>query len=75
MDIELWLGGLGLKQYAHAFADNHIDAATLPEITDADLKELGVLSLGHRKRLLSASQPASADRSPCSSPTCAGSRI
>ncbi|BCF92250.1 hypothetical protein PPGU16_53170 [Paraburkholderia largidicola] len=54
MDIELWLGGLGLQQYARAFADNDIDAAMLPELTDADLKELGVRSLGHRKRLLAA---------------------
>ncbi|HWT34866.1 MAG TPA: adenylate/guanylate cyclase domain-containing protein [Paraburkholderia sp.] len=54
MDIELWLGSLGLRQYARAFADNDIDAALLPELTDANLKELGVVSLGHRKRLLAA---------------------
>ena len=54
MDIKLWLGGLGLEQYARAFTDNDIDAAMLPELTDADLKELGVRSLGHRKRLLAA---------------------
>ncbi len=54
MDIELWLRGLGLEQYAQAFADNDIDAAMLPALTDADLKELGVRSLGHRKRLLAA---------------------
>ena len=62
MDIGLWLGGLGLDQYAQAFADNDIDAATLPALTDADLKELGVRSLGHRKRLLAsiAQMPASA---------------
>ncbi|CAG9216103.1 Adenylate cyclase [Paraburkholderia sabiae] len=54
MDIEQWLGGLGLDQYARAFADNDIELAMLPELTDADLKELGVQSLGHRKRLLAA---------------------
>ncbi|SAK49574.1 adenylate/guanylate cyclase domain-containing protein [Caballeronia ptereochthonis] len=54
MDIPQWLSGLGLEQYARAFADNDIDAAMLPELTDADLKELGVRSLGHRKRLLAA---------------------
>ena len=48
MDIELWLAGLGLDQYSQAFADNDIDAATLSALTDADLKELGVRSLGHR---------------------------
>ncbi|WP_321795778.1 adenylate/guanylate cyclase domain-containing protein [Caballeronia sp. J97] len=54
MDIAQWLGGLKLGQYAQAFADNDIDAATLPALSDADLKELGVVSLGHRKRLLAA---------------------
>jgi class 3 adenylate cyclase/tetratricopeptide (TPR) repeat protein len=54
MDIGQWLGGLGLGQYAQAFADNDIDAAMLPGLSDADLKEIGVRSLGHRKRLLAA---------------------
>src|SRR5690349_18480402 len=60
MYIELWLGGLGLGQYAQAFAENDIDAAMLPGLTDADLKELGVRSLGHRKRLLAAIASANA---------------
>ncbi|SAK78258.1 adenylate/guanylate cyclase [Caballeronia catudaia] len=54
MDIAQWLSELGLRQYAQAFADNDIDQAMLPELTEADLKELGVRSLGHRKRLLAA---------------------
>ncbi|SAK66016.1 adenylate/guanylate cyclase [Caballeronia temeraria] len=54
MDIAQWLSGLALGQYARTFADNDIDAAMLPALTDADLKELGVQSLGHRKRLLAA---------------------
>ncbi len=54
MDIDQWLDALGLGQYARAFAENDIDPATLPQLTDADLKELGILSLGHRKRLLTA---------------------
>jgi class 3 adenylate cyclase len=45
---------LGLGQYASAFADNDIDYAVLVQLTDADLKELGISSLGHRKRLLAA---------------------
>ncbi|SAK99474.1 adenylate/guanylate cyclase [Caballeronia calidae] len=60
MDIAQWLGGLGLGQYAQAFAENDIDAAMLPGLTDADLKELGVRSLGHRKRLLAAIASANA---------------
>jgi hypothetical protein len=54
MDIAAWLKELGLGQYASAFADNDIDFAVLVQLTDADLKELGISSLGHRKRLLAA---------------------
>ena len=54
MDIQEWLEGLGLAQYAAAFAENDIDFAILDKLTDADLKELGISSLGHRKRLLAA---------------------
>jgi hypothetical protein len=54
MDVEEWLEGLGLAQYATAFAENDIDFAILGKLTDADLKELGISSLGHRKRLLAA---------------------
>jgi class 3 adenylate cyclase/tetratricopeptide (TPR) repeat protein len=54
MDIEAWLKGLGLGQYARRFAENDVDAEVLAQLTDADLKELGVTSLGHRKRLLAA---------------------
>jgi class 3 adenylate cyclase/tetratricopeptide (TPR) repeat protein len=49
-----WLEKLGLGQYAQRFAENDIDFAVLAKLNDADLKELGVTSLGHRKRLLEA---------------------
>src|SRR6478609_3835067 len=49
-----WLEKLGLGQYAQRFAENDIDFALFTKLTDADLKELGVSSLGHRKRLLEA---------------------
>lgn len=51
--IEGWLAQHGLEQYAETFADNDIDLDVLPDLTDDELKELG-LSLGHRKRLLKA---------------------
>ena len=54
MDVAEWLADLGLGQYASAFADHDIDVAVLGQLTDADLRELGVGSLGHRKRLLAA---------------------
>ena len=52
-DISRWLETLGLGQYAEAFARNDIDIEVLPELTEDDLRELG-LSLGHRRKLLKA---------------------
>src|SRR5271157_1419123 len=49
-----WLKTLGLGQYAQRFAENDINFAILPDLTDQDLKELGVSSLGHRRQLLRA---------------------
>ena len=54
IDVALWLRRLGLEQYAPGFADNDIDAGVLPELTAEDLIALGVTSVGHRRRLLSA---------------------
>jgi class 3 adenylate cyclase len=53
-DIAQWLESLGLGQYAPGFAGNDIGPAILPELTDQDLKEIGVASLGHRRQLLHA---------------------
>jgi class 3 adenylate cyclase/tetratricopeptide (TPR) repeat protein len=52
-NIALWLKGLGLEEYADAFAANEIDLVTLPELTEGDLKELG-LPIGPRRRILNA---------------------
>jgi class 3 adenylate cyclase len=49
-----WLEKLGLGQYAQRFAENDISFTLLPDLTDQDLKELGVSSLGHRRQLLRA---------------------
>ena len=49
-----WLEKLGLGQYAKRFAENDITLAILRDLTDQDLKELGVASLGHRRELLQA---------------------
>jgi class 3 adenylate cyclase len=54
VDVEAWLRGLGLGRYERVFRDNDIDAGLLPTLTADDLRELGVASLGHRKRLLAA---------------------
>jgi class 3 adenylate cyclase/tetratricopeptide (TPR) repeat protein len=54
VNVAAWLNGLGLGQYAQAFAENHIDVEALRGLAADDLKELGVASLGHRKRILAA---------------------
>ena len=50
MDLLAWLARLGLEQHAEAFEQNAIDVEVLPELTDADLKELGIARMGDRKR-------------------------
>jgi class 3 adenylate cyclase len=54
MDVSDWLQSLGLGEYEPAFRDNQIDSEVLPNLTGDDLKELGVASVGHRRKLLSA---------------------
>jgi class 3 adenylate cyclase len=54
LDIAAWLGALGLERYAQTFADNEIDGEVLPTLTADDLKDLGVLVIGHRRKLLNA---------------------
>jgi hypothetical protein len=49
-----WLEKLGLGQYAQRFAENDISFPILPDLTDQHLKDIGVLSLGHRLQLLRA---------------------
>jgi class 3 adenylate cyclase len=53
VDVSRWLAEQGLGHHAEAFAQNGIAGDILRELTDADLKELG-LNLGDRKRLLKA---------------------
>src|SRR5215472_1218097 len=48
-----WLKTLGMSEYAECFAENDIDTSVLRDLTDQDLKELGV-SLGHRRKMLRA---------------------
>ncbi len=54
MDVAAWLEGLGLERYAPAFRDNEIDWDALPKLTAEDLKDLGVVLGGHRRKLLHA---------------------
>ena len=66
MDVAAWLRGLGLEQYAQLFRDNDIDGEILCGMTAEDLKELGISSFGHRRRLFNAiavlrGEPATGD--------------
>jgi SAM domain (Sterile alpha motif) len=54
IDIGAWLRELGLGQYEAAFRDNETDETVLPNLTQEDLKEIGVGPVGHRRKLLEA---------------------
>src|ERR1700680_3426796 len=48
-----WLEKLDMSEYAQRFADERIDFSVLPDLTDQDLKDLGVV-LGDRRKILRA---------------------
>jgi hypothetical protein len=52
-NIGEWLASIGLAEYADRFTENAIDLSVIHDLTDQDLKELGVL-LGHRRKILRA---------------------
>ncbi len=54
--VESWLDSLGLRIYADMFARADVELDLVPGLSDVDLKELGVASLGHRKRILAAAK-------------------
>ena len=65
MDIDGWLRGIGLEQYAQTFRDNAIDADVLCDLTDEHLRELG-LPLGARLKLFRAVAALSTGQTPVS---------
>ena len=52
-DIAEWLASIGLGEYAQRFAENAIDLSVVRDLTEQDLKDLGIL-LGHRRKILRA---------------------
>jgi class 3 adenylate cyclase/predicted ATPase len=54
VDISAWLRELGLERYEQAFQENEVGLDILPELTAEDLKEIGVIPVGDRRRLLKA---------------------
>ena len=54
-DIAAWLEQLGLIKYAPTFSENEVELADLSELSEDDLKEIG-LPLGPRRRILKAAR-------------------
>ena len=52
-EVAVWLKKLGLGKYATVFAENEVDFKVLPQLTEEDIRELG-LPLGPRRKLLTA---------------------
>ena len=70
-DIRGWLEGLNLGRYADAFEENEVDSDLLPSLTTDDLKDIGVVPVGHRRKILNAiaalsdaGEPAPPDTAP-----------
>lgn len=59
-DIHTWLQAHALGKYADAFAAQDISVDLLSTLSDADLRELGVASMGDRKRLQRAAAEGAA---------------
>ncbi|WP_104518531.1 adenylate/guanylate cyclase domain-containing protein [Rhodopila globiformis] len=69
MNVAGWLQALGMERYAAAFRENDVDPDVLLTLTADDLKELGVTSIGHRRRLLEAIAALRSERIPAEAPT------
>ena len=61
MTAREFLESISLSQYADIFEENDIDPEILAELRENDLVEMGIQSLGHRKRILKAILSLSAE--------------
>ena len=78
MDVADWLRELGLERYEATFRENDVNAEVLRDLTAEDLEELGVGTIGHRRRLLVAiaklnGQPGTDAANPAMEPATAAS--
>lgn len=53
-ELIAWLEGLGLGKYTRIFIRQEVDFDTLVELSADDLREMGILALGPRKKLAAA---------------------
>ena len=72
-EIAEWLSVLGMSEYTQRFAENRIDLSILPDLTDQDLRDLGIV-LGDRRKILRAigelgKAPAPVEAPPVSTPS------
>jgi class 3 adenylate cyclase/tetratricopeptide (TPR) repeat protein len=51
-DIAEWLTSIGLGEHAERFAENDIDLSVVRDLTEQDLKDMGVEKVGHRRKIL-----------------------
>src|SRR6516225_4441420 len=58
-----WLKKLGMSEYIDRFVENRIDLSVLRDLTDQDLKDLGVV-LGDRRKMLRAMIAVTAPTAP-----------
>jgi class 3 adenylate cyclase len=72
INVADWLRELGLEQYVPAFRDNDVDADVLRRLTADDLREMGVASVGHRRRLLDAIGTLAEERPTATPPASSG---
>ena len=54
MEIDDWLGQLGLEGLSSLFHENGVDLPLLSELTNDDLKDMGIVRLRDRKVILEA---------------------
>ena len=52
--VRQWLELSGLGEYADAMSAHHIDDWAIARLDEDDLREIGVASVGQRKRLMAA---------------------
>src|SRR4051794_36775247 len=68
MNVGAWLRELDLEQYEAAFRKNGVNEKDLPHLTAEDLQDLGVVAVGHRRRLLVAIEASRLKRMPAGDP-------
>ncbi|MCA0927097.1 adenylate/guanylate cyclase domain-containing protein [Ruegeria profundi] len=57
-ELEKTLSSIGFSQYLDAFVQNDIDMSLIGDLTLDELKEIGIASLGHRKKILAGLKEA-----------------